>query len=107
MEAIIPTKIRMPTLQTEIPEEASVVVVSKDLDMTDELREVAAVRIVSYQERLKNLYNRRVKSRTFCDGDLFLRRVFENTANPADGKFQQNWERSCTVVRVGASRSYS
>ena len=107
MEAIIPKKIRMPTLQTKIPEKASVEAVTEELDMTNELREVAAVLIVSYHERLKNLYNRRIKSRTFRDGDLVLRRIFVNTANPADRKFQQNWERSCTVVRVGVARSFA
>ena len=49
MKAIIPTEIGVPTLRTEIPEKANVEVVTKDVDMTDELREVAAVRIGSYQ----------------------------------------------------------
>ena len=49
MKAIIPTEIGVPTLRTEIPEKANVEVVTKDLDMTDELCEVAAVRIGSYQ----------------------------------------------------------
>ena len=87
MEGIIPTEIEMPTL---IPEEAKVVAVTKDLDMANKLREAAAVRIASYQQRLANLYNKRVKPRTFQDGYLVLRRVFENTANPTDGKFQPN-----------------
>ena len=62
---IIPTKIGMPTLQTEIPEEANSEAITKDLDMTDELREAAVVRIASYQQRLTNLYNIQVKPRTF------------------------------------------
>ena len=66
--------------------------------MTNELREAAVVRIASYQQRLTNMYNRRVKLRTFQDGDLVLRRVFENTANPTDEKFQPNWEGPYTVV---------
>ena len=107
MEAIIKKKIRIPTLQNEIPEEASVETVTKDLDMTDELREVAVVRIASYQQRLTNLYNKQVKSRTFQYGDLVLRRVFEITANPADRKFKQNWEGPYTVVRVGVAGSYA
>ena len=65
----------MPTLRTKIHEKANVEVVSKDLDMTDELREAATVRIASYQQRLTNLYNRRVKQRTFLDGDLVFRKV--------------------------------
>ena len=90
MEAIIPTKIGMPTLLTRIPEEANAKVVTKDLDMADELHKAIVVCIASYQKSLASLYNRRVKPLTFQDGDLVLRRVFENTANPTDGKFQPN-----------------
>ena len=49
MEAIIPIVIGMPTIRTEIPKKVNVEAVAKDLDMTDELREVVIVRIVSYQ----------------------------------------------------------
>ena len=45
MEAIIPIEIRVPTLRTEIPEKANAEAIAKDLDMTDELREVAVVSI--------------------------------------------------------------
>ena len=48
MEAIIPTKIGMPTLRIEILEEVNAEAVTKDLDITDELREAVAVRITSY-----------------------------------------------------------
>ena len=36
IEAIIPTKIGMPTLQTEIPGKANTEAITKDLDMADE-----------------------------------------------------------------------
>ena len=75
--------------------------------MVDELREATAARIESYQQRLISMYNRRVKSQTFQGGDLVLRRVFENKANPADEKFQPNWEGPYTVVRMGAAGSYA
>ena len=107
MEDVFPTKIRMPTIRTEILKEANIEAVIKDLDTADELREAAAVRITSYQQRLLSLHNRRVKSRTFKAGDLVLRRVFENRANPADEKFQPNWEGPYTVVRVGIFGSYA
>ena len=50
MEAIILIEIGMPTLRIEITEEANVEAIIKDLDMTNELREVAVVRIASYQQ---------------------------------------------------------
>ena len=61
MEAIIPIEIRMPTLRTRIPEKANAKAITKDLDMENELHKATVVRIASYQQRLENLYNRRVK----------------------------------------------
>ena len=77
----------MPTIRTEIPEIANAEAIAKELDTTYELSEAAAVRIASYQQRLANLHNRRVKLRTFLVRELVLRMVFENTANPTYGKF--------------------
>ena len=97
----------MPTIRVEIPKKANVEALVKDLDTTDELREAAAVRIASYQLRLVNLHNQRVNPGTFLPRELVLRRVFENKANPKNGKFQPNWEGLYTVVRVGAAGSYA
>ena len=74
-------------LRKEIPKKANTEVTAKDLDMADELHEPAAVHTASYQQRITNLYNMRVKQRAFRPKDLVLRRVFENTTNPAAGKF--------------------
>ena len=56
---------------------------------------------------MANLYNRHIKPRAFLAGDLSLRRVFENTANTAAGKFQPNWEGPYVIVRVGPVGSYA
>ena len=50
IEVIIPTEIGMPTLRTEILEKANIETIAKDLYMTNELREVAVVRMASYQQ---------------------------------------------------------
>ena len=92
MKAIIPIKIGMPTLRTDVFEQLNTKFIIKDLDTVNEPCETAAVRIASYHRRLANLYNRRVKPRVFEPGDLVLRKVFENIANPVAGKFQPNWE---------------
>ena len=65
MEAIVPTEIGMPTLRTDLPGQLNAEYVIKDLDTTDELREATGMRIASYHYRPTNLYNRRVKPRTF------------------------------------------
>ena len=76
MEAIVLTEIGMPMLRTDIPEHLNSESLIKNLDMTDELRKVVAVRVASYHRRLANLYNKRVKPRVFQQGDLVLRKVF-------------------------------
>ena len=89
----------MPIVRMEVLEEASVEAILKELDTTDELREVSAVRITSYQQRLASSHNRCVKLHTFKAKELVLRRVFENTFKPTDGKFQPNW-----IIHGGMSR---
>ena len=101
MEAIIPTKIGMPTHRTDMPEQSNTEFIIKELDTADELRQTAAVWIEAYHWWLENIYNRRVKPRVFHPGNLVLRKVFENTANPVVGKFQANWEGPYIVTRVG------
>ena len=85
MEAIIPIKIRILTLRTEIPGNTNTETITKDLDKENELRDTAAIRIASYQQRMTNLYNRGVRSRTFRAKDLVLTRVFENMVDLATG----------------------
>ena len=91
----------MPTIRTEFPEEANVEAITKDLDTTYELWEEATVRIASYHQRLANLHNQRVNPCTFRAEELVLKKVFENTANPANGKFEANWE---VTIHGGSSR---
>ena len=77
------------------------------MDTIDELRESAVVSIASYQSRLANSYNKRVKPWMFQSEDLVLRKVFENTTDPAAEKFQLNWEGPYLVTRASESGSYA
>ena len=107
MEAIIPTEIEMPTLRTEIPEEANVEALARNLDIIEELREAAVVLMSSYQQRTTNLYNRQVRQCAYQAEDLVLRKVYENTIDLTTYKFQPNWESPYTIVRVGLAGSYA
>ena len=107
MEAIIPTEIGMPTIRAGVPEQGNAELMVKDLDTIDELRESAVIRITSYQRRLASSYNKWVKPRTFQPGDLVLRKVFENTADPTAGKFQPKWEGPYLVTRAEESGAYA
>ncbi|RVW61350.1 hypothetical protein CK203_032063 [Vitis vinifera] len=59
---------------------------------TEIVRESAAIRMADYQQRASAHYNRKVRPRSFKNGTLVLRKVFENTTEVGAGKFQANWE---------------
>ena len=107
MEAVIPIEIGLPTIRTATPELENAELITRELDMSDEQREAATIRITSYQRRrFVNSYNRRVKPRVFRPGDLVLRKVFKNTTDPTTGKFQPNWEGPYVMTRTGEAGSY-
>ena len=107
MEVVIPTEIGLPIIRTATSDSENAESVVRELDVSDDLREAAAIRVASYQRRLANSYNKRVRPRVFQPGDLVLRKVFENTADPIAGKFQPNWEGPYVVIRPGESRFYA
>ena len=103
MEVVIHTEIGLPTVRTATPKSENAKSVVRELDISDELREAAAIRIASYQRHLANSYNKRVKPRVFQLGDLVLRKVFENTMDPTTGKFQPDWEGPYVITRPQGS----
>ena len=107
MEAIIPTKIDLPTIRITTPVSENGGSIIRELDTSDELRKTAAIRVTSYQRCLANVYNKRGKPQMFQSGVLVLRRVFENTMDPTARKFQPNWEGPYIVTRPGESGSYA
>ena len=106
VEVVIPIEIGLPTIRTATPKSENEESMIRELDTSNELREAAAIRVASYQRRFANFYNKQVKPRVFQSGDLVLRKVFKNTADPTAGKFRPNWEGPYVVTRPGESRSY-
>ena len=58
IEAIIPTEIGLSTIRIVTPESENAESIARDLDVSDELWEDAAISIMSYQRRLANSYKR-------------------------------------------------
>nr|CAN71500.1 hypothetical protein VITISV_007955 [Vitis vinifera] len=79
---------------------------SRNLDWADEVRESATIRMTDYQQRASAHYNRKVRPRSFKNGTLVLRKVFENTTEMGAGKFQANWERPYIVSKSSQSGAY-
>ncbi|XP_017217112.1 uncharacterized protein LOC108194669 [Daucus carota subsp. sativus] len=76
------------------------------LDMLEETRSGAQLRIASYQQRVERHYNTKVKARPFQVGDLVLRRVMPNTKVASHGVFGANWEGPYKVRVVLFSGTY-
>ncbi|KAL0449053.1 UNVERIFIED_CONTAM: hypothetical protein Slati_1461700 [Sesamum latifolium] len=75
-EAIIPAELGIPSHRVmNFSEECNENLLRENLDLIEELREKAFLRIQRYKNIMINSYNKRVKSRSFQVGDLVLRRV--------------------------------
>ena len=85
MEATILTKIWMPILQTEIPEEAKAKTITKDLRYNIRAPRSCSCAHSIIPAKIDKPVQQVGKTTTFQDRDSVLRRVFKNTANLADG----------------------
>ncbi|XP_013601115.1 PREDICTED: uncharacterized protein LOC106308502 [Brassica oleracea var. oleracea] len=66
----------------------------------EERRDQALLRIQNYQHQIESYYNKKVKSRPLELGNLFLRKVFENTKEWKAGKLGANWEGPYKITEI-------
>ncbi|XP_042410200.1 uncharacterized protein LOC121999607 [Zingiber officinale] len=74
-EAIIPVEVKIESDWTEHYDESNAERRCLKLDLVDETRAKAAVRLMAYRQRMKQNYNRRVIPRSFQVGDLVWKKV--------------------------------
>ena len=60
------------------------------MDLLEERRDRAVVRLESYQQQIKREHDKNVRPRVFRVGDLVLRKVMTNTRKASDGKLGPN-----------------
>ena len=90
-EVVIPLESGFPTMRTSMfTSVGNDELLKKSLDLVEEWRENAMVQLTYYQNMLKQGYDMNVKLRPLAPGDLVLRKVLENTKNPAWGKLGPN-----------------
>ena len=106
-DAVISIEIGLPTVRTETgSQEDADMELGRNLDWANEIRETASMRMADYQQRATAYYNRKARPRSFKNGTLVLRKVFENTAESGTGKLQANWEGPYIVSKTSESGAY-
>src|SRR5664279_4757484 len=102
-EAVLPSDVRYNTPQVAAyTEEDSNAAIEDDVDPLDEARDIALARSAVYQQGLRNYHSRRVRSRSFAEGDLVLR-----LKQKSHHKLSPPWEEPyiiTEVIRGGAYR---
>jgi len=71
----------------------------EELDLVEEKRDQAYLRMAAYKQRASQYYNKRVKRRSFQVGELVLKAVNRSSKNLTHGKLGPNWEGQYQVTR--------
>lgn len=101
VEAIILVETGLPTARTnmfKVGENDQLL--CRHLDLVEESRDVALIRLANYQQRISRGYNRGIQSREFILGDLVLRRVLGNNQDPAIEKLGPTQEGPYKVTSI-------
>lgn len=106
-EAIIPIESGFPTIRTDqFSVEENDHLLSTSLELVEERREMAMVKMAHYQQRLKQGCEKLVKLRPLTLGDLVLRKVVGIARNLAWGKLGPNWEGPYQITSVAGIGAY-
>ena len=77
-----------------------------ELDLLEERRTDAQLRLAAYQARAARYYNKKVRPKRFGVGDLVLRVVTPNTKPKNSGVLGPTWEGPYRIREVVANGSY-
>ncbi|XP_072066775.1 uncharacterized protein [Arachis hypogaea] len=105
-DAMLPVEISLQSPRTaSVNEDDNIENRRTELDLVKEnqnkstLQQLAAKRAIAWK------YNKKLKPRTFLEGDLILRKIEDVQKPPGHGKLSTNWEgpfRICKVIGKGA-----
>ncbi|XP_027156685.1 uncharacterized protein K02A2.6-like [Coffea eugenioides] len=103
MEAVLPAEVEIPSLRilmkAQIEETEWVRERQEQLSLIDEKRLNAVCHGQCYQQRMAQVYNKKVKPRLFEVGDKVLKRILP-MQDEAKGKFAPNWQGPFIVKKV-------
>ena len=107
IEAIIPIEVGITSMRREVFHEGS----NDDklrvnLDYLDEVKDEASHKMMKYQQKMVEYYNKRVKLRRLNIGDLILHKATPTTKDPTQGKLGPTWEGPYKVIHYSRQGSY-
>ena len=76
------------------------------MDLLEEYREVATIRLIEYQQELARCYNWDVKTREFGAGDLVLWKVIVHMRDTNARKLAPTWEGPYRVTAITGTGAY-
>ena len=92
-EVVLPLEVGTPSHRVaNYNDQANSPGLRENLDLIDEVREAARVKLVEYQRRMARYYNSQVRPRVFFPRDLVLRKAKASRPVEASGKLAPNWE---------------
>ena len=107
MEAVIPLEVGLPTLRSELCDQGlNDLNVDRELDLAEERREAAAIRLAAYQQQLARGYNQKVKERRFAIGELVLKKTLPGDRDPNEGKLAPNWQGPFRITSTAGRSAY-
>ncbi|XP_022891605.1 uncharacterized protein LOC111406403 [Olea europaea var. sylvestris] len=95
IEATIPIEIRLPSQRRLEPDDEGRT--TEHLDLLEKVRDRAALKMTSYQDKTTKYFNKKVRARRFRAGDLVLRGT--QATGPAPGKLGPVWEGPFEIIR--------
>ena len=99
VEAVIPLEVGLPTLRSEeYDQENNELMLAKDMELAQERRDLAMIRLASYQRDLKKRYSKNISEQSLAPGDLVLRKVLGSRKDLFQGKLGANWEGPYQVI---------
>ncbi|XP_070007896.1 uncharacterized protein [Nicotiana sylvestris] len=106
-EALIPIKVGETNIRFRYAtKDSNDESMNTSLELLDERREAALVRLAAQKRQIERYYNRRSNLRYFNVRDLVPRKFTLNTRNPNEGKLGPNWEGLYQILEVTGKGSY-
>nr|XP_016507384.1 PREDICTED: uncharacterized protein LOC107825062 [Nicotiana tabacum] len=106
-EALIPVEIGEPsTKYTQATKESNEEEMRVNLDLLEERRETALIKVATQKQVIERYYNRKARLEYFKIGDYVLKKVFQSTRAANARKLSPNWEGPYKIHGIAGKGAY-